>query len=120
MLPAIVYFLIQQLILQDPVFYSVIMALRSDHVTRFMVFLYYAQCLLKGNNTINRRLNLNLKALIDYELGRNIIQCIIFFENEQENDVTIIWPGMHKYKEKWLRTLNERGAYYKEINRRVF
>jgi hypothetical protein len=27
---------------------------------------------------------------------------------------------MHKYKKKWFRTLNKRGAYYKEVNRRVF
>jgi hypothetical protein len=44
----------------------------------------------------------------------------VFFKNEQENNATIIWLGMHKHKEEWLKTLNERGAYYKEINRRVF
>jgi hypothetical protein len=32
----------------------------------------------------------------------------------------MIWPEMHKYKEKWLRILKERDAYYKKINRRVF
>jgi hypothetical protein len=42
------------------------------------------------------------------------------FENEQKDNVTIIWPGMYKYKKKWLKTLNKRGAYYEEINRRVF
>jgi hypothetical protein len=42
------------------------------------------------------------------------------FKNEQKNNVTIIWPKMHKHKKKWLRTFNERGAYYKKANRRVF
>jgi hypothetical protein len=32
----------------------------------------------------------------------------------------MIWPRMHKYKEKWFKTFNKRGAYYKKINRRVF
>jgi hypothetical protein len=41
MLPVIIYFLIQQLILQNPVFYSVMIALRSDYATRFIAFLYY-------------------------------------------------------------------------------
>jgi hypothetical protein len=41
MLLAIVYFLIQQLILQDPVFYSMIIALRPDHATRLIAFSYY-------------------------------------------------------------------------------
>jgi hypothetical protein len=40
-LPAIIHSLIQQLILQDPVLYSVIVALRPDHITRFIAFLYY-------------------------------------------------------------------------------
>jgi hypothetical protein len=41
MLPAMIHFLIQQLILQDPVFYSVIVALRPDYITRLITFLYY-------------------------------------------------------------------------------
>jgi hypothetical protein len=73
MLPVMVYSLIQQLILQNPILYSVIMALRSDHITRLIVFPYHAQCLSEGDNTINRRLNLNLKTLINYGLGRNIV-----------------------------------------------
>jgi hypothetical protein len=85
-----------------------------------MIFPYHAQCSSEDDNTINRRFNLNLKALIDHRLGRNIVQCIVSFKNEQKNDITIIWPGMHKHKKKWLRTLNERGAYYKKTNRRVF
>jgi hypothetical protein len=27
---------------------------------------------------------------------------------------------MHEHKERWLRSLNERGIYYKEINRYIF
>jgi hypothetical protein len=65
-------------------------ALRPDHVTRFIAFPYHAQYLSKGDNTINKRLDLNLKALINYRLGRNIVQCIVFFENEQENNTTMI------------------------------
>jgi hypothetical protein len=42
MLLAIVHSLIQQLILQDPVLYSVMVALRPDHVTRLMAFPYHA------------------------------------------------------------------------------
>ena len=42
MLLTIVHFLIQQLILQNPVLYSVIMALRPDYITRLMAFPYYA------------------------------------------------------------------------------
>jgi hypothetical protein len=120
MLPAMVHSLIQQLILQDPVLYSVMVALRPDHATRLMAFPYHAQCSSEGDNTINRRLDLNLKALVDHGLGRNIVQCVVSFENEQEDDATMIWPGMHKHKEEWLRTLNERGAYHEEANRRVF
>jgi hypothetical protein len=37
---------------------------------------------------------------MDHELGRNIVQCIMFFENEQEDDVTMIWPGIYKHKEE--------------------
>jgi hypothetical protein len=42
------------------------------------------------------------------------------FENEQKNNTTIIWLKMYKYKEEWFKTLNERGAYYKKANQRVF
>jgi hypothetical protein len=41
MLPVIIHSLIQQLILQNPVFYSVIVALQPDYITRFMTFPYY-------------------------------------------------------------------------------
>jgi hypothetical protein len=27
---------------------------------------------------------------------------------------------MYKYKEKWLKTLNKRDAYYEKANRRIF
>jgi hypothetical protein len=40
-LPAIIHSLIQQLILQNPVLYSVIVALRPDYITRLIVFLYH-------------------------------------------------------------------------------
>jgi hypothetical protein len=40
-LPVMVYFLIQQLILQNPVLYFVIVALRPDHITRLITFLYH-------------------------------------------------------------------------------
>jgi hypothetical protein len=53
---------------------------------------------------------------MNYGLGRNIIQYIVFFENEQKNNTTIIWPKIYKYKKKWLRTLNKRGAYYEKAN----
>jgi hypothetical protein len=53
---------------------------------------------------------------VDHGLGRNIVQCVVSFENEQEEDATMIWPGMHKHKEEWLRSLNERGAYHEEAN----
>jgi hypothetical protein len=65
-----------------------------------MAFLYYTQCSSEGDNTVNRRFNLNLKALINHELGQNIVQYVIFFENEQEDDVTIIWLEMHRHKEE--------------------
>jgi hypothetical protein len=42
MLPAMIYSLIQQLILQDPVLYFVIIALRPDYITRLIVFPYHA------------------------------------------------------------------------------
>jgi hypothetical protein len=44
----------------------------------------------------------------------------MFFKNKQKNNITIIWLGIYKYKEEWLRILNKRGAYYKKVNRRVF
>jgi hypothetical protein len=40
-LPIIVHSLIQQLILQDPVFYSVMITLRPDYTTRLMAFPYH-------------------------------------------------------------------------------
>jgi hypothetical protein len=42
------------------------------------------------------------------------------FKNEQEDNATIIWLKIHKYKKEWLRILNKRGAYYEKANRRVF
>jgi hypothetical protein len=41
-LSVMIHFLIQQLILQDPVFYFIIIALRPDHITRFIIFPYHA------------------------------------------------------------------------------
>jgi hypothetical protein len=95
-------------------------ALRPDHATRLMAFPYHSQYSPEGDNTLHRRLDPNLEALVDHGLGRNVVQCAVSFENEQEDDSTMVWPGIHMRAAEWLKSLSARNAYQEKADRRVF
>lgn len=120
MLPGMMHSLTQQLVSQDPVLYSVMVALRPDHATRLVAFPCHSQYSSEGDNTLHRRLDFNLEALVDHGLGRNIVQCAVSFENEHEDDSTMVWPGMHIKAAEWLKGLSARDAYHEKADRRVF
>src|SRR5277367_4726204 len=103
------YSLGQQAMRQDPKYFAIYCALRPDHNTNLVSYPYYAKYAHQGDNTFFRHIDLNIKELATSGRGANMIQGTVSLDDEEEDDCTMILPGMHKHVKEWEEILTARG-----------
>ncbi len=85
----------QQLMRQDPVYYMLYAGLRPDKHWRLVSFPYYAKYARAGDSTRFRHLDLNVPRLLADDRGGAMIQGTLSLDNEDDNNCTVLIPGMH-------------------------
>jgi hypothetical protein len=63
----------QQLMRQNPVYYTHYTAFRPDGVWRLVSYLYYAKYALLGNNTFFRHIDINIPRFFESGRGKHMI-----------------------------------------------
>ncbi|KIX06422.1 uncharacterized protein Z518_04398 [Rhinocladiella mackenziei CBS 650.93] len=99
----------QQVMRQDPLYYILYCALRPDRNTNLVSYPYYAKYARPGDSTAFRHIDLNIKQLAQSRRGASMIQGTVSLDNEEEDDCTIILPGMHHHIDEWARQIEDRG-----------
>ena len=67
------YSLIQQLLWQDPIYYTLIAAAWSDKNTWLIYYLYYIKYQVEGKSISFAYLNINVNKFMKIDWGKNII-----------------------------------------------
>ena len=94
----------QQLIRQDPLYYMLYAALRPDSQWRLVTYPYYTKYAVPGDNTYFRHIDVNVPALLDDDRGACMIQGSVSMDDEDDDNATVIIPGMqYKIREWWER-----------------
>lgn len=70
---------------------------------------YYAKYAHEGDNTFFRYIDLNIKKLADSDRDASMIQGTVSLDDEDDDDCTMILPGMHKHIKEWEKVLTARG-----------
>jgi hypothetical protein len=68
-----IYFLCQQIMRQNSVYYRIYVALRSDHVWRLISYSYYIKNAKVSDNIEFRHIDQNISQLLFTERDRNMI-----------------------------------------------
>ena len=79
---------IQQLIRQSPFYYLIYVALRPDHAQRLISYPYYMkdQAASDEESTRFHHINGNLRLMAEEGKGINLIQKLVFIDDEQKDD----------------------------------
>lgn len=99
----------QQLMRQDPLYYSVYCHLRPDHHWRLVSYPYYAKYASKGDQTFFRHIDVNIPDLIATNRGASMIQGTVSLDDEDDSNCTEILPGMHRHLHTWWDRVVARG-----------
>jgi hypothetical protein len=91
------YSLSQQVMRQDPLYFTIYCALRPDQNTNLVSYPYYAKYATKGDSTFFRHIDINIADLAENGRGANMIQGTVSLDNEMDDDCTVILPGMHRH-----------------------
>jgi hypothetical protein len=104
--------LCQQVARQDLSYYRAYIALRPDGHTWLVSYPYYAKHTRDGDGTAFRHVDINIIKALKYGRGINQIQGSVSLDNENDDNCTIIIPGLHKeaLARQWLDRMEERGA----------
>ena len=103
------YSLIQQIVRQDPVYYALVVSLRSDKNWRLISYPYYTKCTSDGENTGFTHLDLNIKDFVESGKGANIVQGGLSLTDETSKNCTTLVLGFQKHAHQWYADLLARG-----------
>lgn len=95
--------LVQQLIRQDPVQYSLHVALRPDHHAELISYPCGVKYAYPGSLHMTPEFTLNtdlIKNMIDTGRGGNMIQAAVAMDEEDDNNCSEIGIGLHKHMAK--------------------
>jgi hypothetical protein len=101
--------LIQQIIRQDPVYYSLIVALRSDSNYRLVSYPYVTKNSVVGDRTGFLHMDLDIQEYIRSKQGINLFTGSVSLDDEDDKTCTLIVPGFHDHIEDWYKCLDTRG-----------
>ena len=96
-LRSIQHSLVQQLIRQDPGYYTYYVFLQPNHAQRLISFPYYTTYALPSENTFFIHIDTNVRDLIASGRGKDILQGSVSLNDEDESNYTIILPGIHHH-----------------------
>jgi hypothetical protein len=88
------YIMLQQLIHQNLLYYTIIIILKSDHEIDFMIFSYFMKCMLKNCFKFMKHVDFNILDLLS-DKEQNYIQEFVIFAKELNKSENEIILNMH-------------------------
>jgi hypothetical protein len=102
------YFIDQQLMRQNSLYYRWYVKLRFDKCWKLINNLYYEKYVMKKNNNFFRHIDQNISQLISFERDVNMIQDILSLNDEDINNYIIILFDMHHHLLFWWKRMINR------------
>jgi hypothetical protein len=102
------YSLIQQIIRQDPMYYSLMAAARPDRNWKLISYPYYTKDTEPEESTGFMHLDLNLRNFIETGKGGNIVQGALALTDETNRNCTVLVPGFQERIREWWNDLSAR------------
>src|SRR5579859_6587979 len=93
--------LVQQVMRQDPVFYTLNVAARPDGNWRLISFLYYTKYAMAGDSTGFKHIDINIRELLKLGRGGSMVQTAISLNDEFLDGCTIVVLGFHHHIDEW-------------------
>ncbi|KAI9765327.1 MAG: hypothetical protein M1839_005527 [Geoglossum umbratile] len=96
------YSLIQQLVRQDPVWYSIIASARPDKNWRLITYPYITKDTDAGGETTGfLHLDLNTSKFVQDGSGGNLLGSSMSLDDEEADGCTMVVPGFHRHIKEW-------------------
>jgi hypothetical protein len=102
------YFINQQLMRQNSLYYRWYVRLRSDKCWKLINYLYYEKYVMKKNSIFFRHIDQNISQLISFERDVNMIQDILSLNDENINNCIVILFEMHHHLSFWWKRMISR------------
>jgi len=105
-----VHSLTQQVMRQDPMYYTLYCALRPDKAWKLISYPFYAKYAQPGDQTYFHHLDINILKLLDIDRGVNLIQGSVHFDDDNDENCTELLLGFQNHlAERWDRCVKARG-----------
>ena len=92
-----IHSLAQQVMRQDPVYYTLYCALWLDKVWKLISYLYYTKYTQPGDQTYFYHLDVNISKLLDVSRGANLIQGSVHFDDDDNENCTELLLELQNY-----------------------
>ncbi len=102
------YFINQQLMRQNSLYYRWYVRLRSDKCWKLISYSYYEKYVMKRNSIFFRHIDQNISQLISFERDVNMIQDILSLNDENINNCIVILSEMHHHLSFWWERMISR------------
>ncbi len=102
------YFIDQQLMRQNSLYYRWYVKLRFDKCWKLINYSYYEKYVMKKDNIFFRHIDQNISQLISFERDINMIQNILFLNDENINNCIVILFEMHHHLSFWWKRMINR------------
>ncbi len=103
------FFIDQQLMRQNSLYYRLYVELRLNKSWRFVNYSYYEKYVINDDNIFFRHINQNISQLIFFDRDVNMIQEILFLNDEDLNNCTQIFLSMHNHLSIWWKRVVDRN-----------
>ena len=104
-----IHSLVQQVIRQDPGFYGIMAAARPDRNWRLISYPYYTKDTSPGERTGFMHFDIGVGRLVDAGDGKNLVQSAVSLDDEDEENCSVVLPGLHHQLGEWYSWVRERG-----------
>jgi hypothetical protein len=102
------YFIDQQLMRQNSLYYRWYVKLRLDKCWKLINYSYYEKYVMKKDNIFFRHIDQNTSQLISFERDVNMIQDILSLNDEDINNCIVIFFDMHHHLSFWWKRMINR------------
>jgi ribosomal protein L18E len=102
------YFIDQQLMRQNSLYYRWYVRLRFDKCWKLISYSYYEKYVMKKNSIFFRHIDQNISQLISFERDVNMIQDILSLNDEDISNCIVILFDMHHHLSFWRKRVIRR------------
>jgi hypothetical protein len=102
------YFIDQQLMRQNSLYYRWYVRLRFDKCWKLISYSYYEKYVMKKDSIFFRHIDQNISQLISFERDVNMIQDILSLNDEDINNYIVILFEMHHHLSFWWKRMINR------------